>query len=587
VTHDAPEVCASPSRGGAPLAARRRRGVPPRLSLVLAVFMLSMGPGCGRHDKPTAPPPDAVTPPKAGEPRAPTEAAADRQATSADLGTAEARGKEIYQKGISQSGGEISAVLGGSATAVPASVLACVNCHGQDGIGKPEGGIEPPAITWAELTKARGPSHPSGRPRPAYDQIGLGRAITMGRDAGGRAMDVAMPRYRLGHADLADLLAYLGRLGTERDPGISETALRVGVRLPPGRLPDLRRAVREPLTAYFDDVNRAGGLYGRRIELVFDESPDISGGGGGPQADLAGRRDVFAHVATFIAGAEVEAIEAVARSRVPLIGPLTLYPQTGFPLNRYVFYVYSGVDEQAAVLARFAAGRQPLPSRTAAILSSDEPQIARILPAVQQAFRDLKLELVDAPTLTTGAVDFRDVVGRLSSRGVAVVLILDAARRADEVLAAAEQADWHPIVLIPGPLAGRRLFEASPGFAGRIFLSFPVLPAAPQRDRPGLYGRLSERYRLPDGHKATQMEVLSAAAIFVEGLKRAGREVSRESLVERLEGLYEFTDGLDRPVTYGPNRRIGCPGSYVVGVDLRNKTLVPIGEWIEPGAEPR
>jgi ABC-type branched-subunit amino acid transport system substrate-binding protein len=503
------------------------------------------------------------------------------------LESAEARGKEIYLKGISRSGGQISAVLGGSDTTVPASVLACVNCHGHGGIGKPEGGIEPPAITWAELIKPRGASHPSGRPRPAYNQAGLGRAIAMGLDPGGRVLDVAMPRYRFTHSDLADLIAYLRRLGTEHDGGISETALRVGVRLPPRWLPDLRRAVREPLTAFFDDVNGAGGLYGRRIEVVFEEPPDAPSGGGRPDTDSWGHGDVFVYVAPFIAGAEAVAVEAAARSRVPLIGPLTLYPQTGFPLNRYVFYVYSGVDEQAAVLAKFAAGWQRSVPRTAAILSSDEPYIARILPAVEQAFRDSKLELVETPPLSSGAVDLRDVVGRISSRRVAVVLVLDADLRADELLAAADRADWHPLVLIPGPLAGRQLFEAPSGFAGRIFLSFPVLPTASRRDGPGLHDRLAARYRLPEGHKATQLEVLSAAAILVEGLKRAGRDVSREELGQRLEGLYQFADGLDRPVTYGPSRRIGSPGAYVVGVDLRNKTLVPVGDWIEPGADPR
>jgi hypothetical protein len=142
-------------------------------------------------------------------------------------------------------------------------------------------------------------------------------------------------------------------------------------------------------------------------------------------------------------------------------------------------------------------------------------------------------------------------------------------------------------VLIPGPLAGRQVFESPPGFAGRIYLSFPILPTAVRRDGRSLYDRLSARYRLPEAQMATQLEVLSAAAILVEGLKRAGRDVSREALVDRLEGLYQFAEGLDRPMTYGPNRRVGSPGAYVVGVDLTNKALVRVGDWIEPGPDPQ
>jgi ABC-type branched-subunit amino acid transport system substrate-binding protein len=557
------------------------------LCLVLVVSLLPSGPGCGRHDPPSASAHDATSPLRGAESRAPSRPSGGRQAAAGSEESPEARGKKIYLKGTSRSGGEISAALGGSDTTVPASVLACVNCHGHEGIGKPEGGIEPPVITWKELTRPRGVSHPSGRPRPAYTRLELGRAITIGLDPGGRPLDIGMPRYRLTHSDLADLLAYLQRLGTELDPGLRETTLRVGVLLPPRRLEDLQRAVQEPLTAFFEEVNRAGGFYGRQIEVIFEASPDLPSGGGRPDADYIGRGDVFAYIAPYIAGAEVEAAEAAARSRAPLIGPLTLYPQTGFPLNRYVFYVYSGVDEQAAVLAKFAAGRQPSPPLSAAIFSSDEPHVKSILPAVERALRDLKVELVGTPALSIGAVDFHAFVGRLASRHVSVVLVLDAGRRVDELLAAADRANWHPLVLIPGPLAGRQLFEAPPGFAGRIYLSFPILPTASGRYGPVLRDRLAARHRLPAGHKATQLQVLSAAAIFVEGLKRAGRDVSREQLVERLEGLYEFTDGLDRPVTYGPNRRVGSPGAYVLGVDLRQKTLVSVGDWIEPRTDTR
>jgi hypothetical protein len=83
------------------------------------------------------------------------------------------------------------------------------------------------------------------------------------------------------------------------------------------------------------------------------------------------------------------------------------------------------------------------------------------------------------------------------------------------------------------------------------------------------------------------LEVLSAAVILTEGLNRAGRDISREELVERLQGLYKFTKDLDQPVAYGPNRRIGFPGAYVVGVDLRNKTLVQVGDWVSPGSDSR
>jgi len=70
--------------------------------------------------------------------------------------------------------------------------------------------------------------------------------------------------------------------------------------------------------------------------------------------------------------------------------------------------------------------------------------------------------------------------------------------------------------------------------------------------------------------------------VLVEGLKRVGREVRREKLIEALEGLYAFQTGLIPPLTYGPNRRVGILGASVVAVDLAAQRLVPANAWIEP-----
>src|ERR1043166_7556827 len=92
----------------------------------------------------------------------------------------ESRGKEIYLLGTSKSGKDILAYIGDSSLEVPASSMACANCHGMAGHGKSEGGIDPSNITWEALTKPYGVTHASGRKHPAYtarvrDAVRLGQ----------------------------------------------------------------------------------------------------------------------------------------------------------------------------------------------------------------------------------------------------------------------------------------------------------------------------------------------------------------------------------------------------------------------------
>lgn len=156
-----------------------------------------------------------------------------------------AGGEQIYREGLSPRGTPITANVG-SGDALPAALLPCVNCHGADGRGRSEGGVRPADISPAALAR---PLQNERRQRPAYDAIRLRRAITMGIDAGGQPLDLAMPRYGLSLADAQDLQTYLAQLDQRHEPGVTDQRLRIGVR-------------GAALTAPAQEI------YGRRVELV-------------------------------------------------------------------------------------------------------------------------------------------------------------------------------------------------------------------------------------------------------------------------------------------------------------------------------
>ena len=60
------------------------------------------------------------------------------------------------------------------------------------------------------------------------------------------------------------------------------------------------------------------------------------------------------------------------------------------------------------------------------------------------------------------------------------------------------------------------------------------------------------------GKENTALAGAVAAIIAVEGLKKAGRNLSREGFVEAMESIKGFTTmGLTAPVTFGPNQHHG------------------------------
>lgn len=494
----------------------------------------------------------------------------------------EKRGKEVYLRGTSASGQEIMAYLGEASLEVPASTMTCAGCHGFDGQGKPEGGVTPSNITWEALTKSYGVTHASGRKHPPYTERAVELALTRGLDpAGNRLMNV-MPRYQMSRADMADLVAYLKRLGTDRDPGLTDTAIRVGMLVPArGALAEMGGAIKSVVAAYFEEVNSQGGIYNRKIELKLTETGDSPAATSASVERLIRDEQIFALSSAMIAGADREIATLVHNSEVPLVAPFTLYPPVSAPVNRQVFYLLSGIDDQARALVVFAAQKFPDKSATrAAIVYPDSDVNASVAVAIDDQSRLAGWSVPGRVRYARGSFDAATVAKELSAKNVNAVFLLGGSDDARALWAAADKLNWSPALYLPGAMTGKDILDAPPAFKDKIFLSFPSVPADIKPAGLENFRALAAKYKLPQAHIAAQISAYVSAQLLVEGLKRAGRDLSREKLIAALEGLYEYETGLTPRLTYGPNRRVGASGAYIVSVDVEKKQFVPASGWI-------
>jgi ABC-type branched-subunit amino acid transport system substrate-binding protein len=495
----------------------------------------------------------------------------------------EKRGKEIYLRGTSASGREIMAYLGEASLEVPASTMTCAGCHGFDGQGKPEGGVAPSNITWEALTKSYGVTHASGRKHPPYTERAIEFALTRGLDPAGHRLSNVMPRYAMSREDLTDLTAYLKRLGTDRDAGLTDTSIRVGMLVPAkGALAEMGQAIKSVVSAYFEEVNSQGGIYNRKIELKLTETGDTPAATTASVERLIRDEQIFALSSAMIAGADREIATLAHNSEVPLVAPFTLYPPQSAPVNRQVFYLLSGIDDQARALVLFAAQKSPDKSATrAAILYPDSEVNVGVAAAIDEQSKLAGWSVPGRVKYARGSFNAATVAKELSAKNVNAVFLLGGSDDARALWAEAEKLNWSPALYLPGAMTGKDILDAPRAFKDKIFLSFPSVPADIKPAGLDNFRALAAKYKLPQGHIAAQISAYVSAQLLVEGLKRAGRDLSREKLIGALEGLYEYETGLTPRLTYGPNRRVGAAGAYIVSVDVEKKQFVPASGWID------
>ena len=504
-----------------------------------------------------------------------------RASSQAPLALQESRGKQIYVHGTSPSGNEILAYFGASWLEMPGSAMACANCHGLDALGKLEDGVNPSNLTWKALTKPYGLKYADGRQHPPYTERTLELAVTQGTDPAGNNLLSVMPRYRMSRQDLADLIAYLKHVETDRDPGISDNKIVIGTAVPSqGTLADMGQAVKAVTSAFFEELNSQGGIYGRRFELKFVETADKPSATRANIERLLKDEQIFAMTGALIAGSEKEIISLMAQQEVPLIGPLTLYPQIGFPLNRQIFYLLCGIDGQARTLIEFAV-KQPEFKNPGIVVVYPQNEInASVLEAIEDQSKKEGLSPPQAYPYVAGRFDAAETIKELDHASRGVVFFLGNSDEALSFMREAAKLGWFPSIFLPSASDGTGMFIAPIGFNGKVFLSFPTSPADQSAEGIAEFRALAEKYNLPSHHLAAQMLAYSAAKILVEALKSAGKDLSREKLIRALEGLYEYQTGLTPAITYGPNRRIGAMGAYVVTIDLKEKQFLPASGWI-------
>jgi ABC-type branched-subunit amino acid transport system substrate-binding protein len=495
-----------------------------------------------------------------------------------ELTPQELAGKRLYREGVGASGASVAARVGIDASPIPGSAVPCANCHGADGLGRPEGAVVPSVITWSELTKPYGHLHERGRRHPPFDVEHLGRAVTEGVDPAGNRLDRTMPRYALGREDIDNLAAYLKRLEHDADRGVHADRVRVGTLLPlAGPLGETGRQVQRVLAAYFDELNEAGGLYGRRVELVEVEHGRDRAETLARAKSLVAAGDVVALVAPIVPGADEELARLADAQRLPVVAPLGASDAAG--PARYTFHVQSGVREQVRTLVAYAAGAFTIAGRPVTVIVPDDPARARLADALAAQCEEERCGRVVMHRHAPGAFDADAALTAHANGGAPVVFFLGDDADLAAFLRAADARGAYTHVLVPGPLGARAAAQAPAGFDGRILLAYPNAPGAALTPGNALQA-LRARHALPDTALAAQASAYAAAALLTEGLRRSGKDVSREKLVGALESLRSFDVAATPPVSFGPGRRIGALGGYVVALDRGRGGFRPVSPWM-------
>ena len=332
---------------------------------------------------------------------------------------------------------------------------------------------------------------------------------------------------------------------------------------------DTGNATRAVLTAYFDDLNQMGGIYGRRVVLRFAAS-DV-----GNTATLKNARrllsaPVFAMVAPFAPGAEKDLAALAHSSNVPLVGLLALSVPDE-PANREVFYLLPGYEQLEQELMRFATVQRRVAAEKAAVIFADDNLRNSVSAAMRATWHELSASAPAEYVLPARSSD--QLAGELKGRGTDTIFFVGGGEQLSQWIHAADLLAWAPRMFVLGPLLDQAILNAPVRFQGKIFAAYPQLQ--PEMGGVDEFEDFLARHKLAADHRLIQISAYCAAKVLNDALTRAGRNLTREKLILSLEELRDFKTGMLPGITFGPNRRIGSTRAEIVCVDLATHSFQP------------
>jgi ABC-type branched-subunit amino acid transport system substrate-binding protein len=347
-------------------------------------------------------------------------------------------------------------------------------------------------------------------------------------------------------------LAFAGAACAE--PGISADKIIIGQAAGfTGSVAGTVKELTAGAQAYFDSVNAKGGIHGRKIVLEsmddgFDpkRSPDVF-------KKLIEEKNVFAMFLSRGTPTNEAAYPVLEAAKVPLIGPSTGAMSMYNPPRKYMFPVRASYHSETF---KIVPQLMNMGINRIAILYVDDSFGKDGLAGVQQAMKDNKLTPVAVVSHVRGATKLEESVAAIAKTDPQAVIMITLADAGVAFVKQMKATGRSPMFLTLSNNSSntfiKNLGEDGWGVAVSQVSPYPFSGTMPitKEFQDLIKGKQDV------GASYSSMEGFIAAKVLVEGLRRAGKQPTREKLIAGLESLKQFDlGGLD--VTYGPDLRIG------------------------------
>jgi len=338
------------------------------------------------------------------------------------------------------------------------------------------------------------------------------------------------------------------------ETGISERQVLVGEFAAfSGPAAQLGERLKIGIEACFKTVNGQGGVNGRQLKLVTRDDGYEPDKAKVAVKQLIEEDKVFALIGSVGTPTGIAAVPILTQAKVPIVGMFTGAEALRVPFNREVFHVRGSYFDETERMVQHLTS---LGLKKIAVFYQDDAYGKAGLEGVERALARRQLKPVAIAPVQRNTVNVQKALDTLLPPQPDGIVQISAYKTCAAFIKQARAkgygGQFFNVSFVGSKALADELGDAGAGVVITQVVPFPFSTSIP-------IVREYQRVMTQAGQKEVDFSSLEGyitARVFVEGLKRAGRNPTRDSLIAALETIRDWDMG-GFTVGYGPQDHIG------------------------------
>jgi branched-chain amino acid transport system substrate-binding protein len=305
---------------------------------------------------------------------------------------------------------------------------------------------------------------------------------------------------------------------------------------------------------YFDSINEQGGVFGRKIEIVTADDKYE------PQLAVENTKRflqndsvfaLFGYVGTPTSNAVVPLFTS---AKVIFFAPFTGAQSLREPFNRQIFNIRAGYFEETEHLVDQLS---KLGIKNIAVFYQNDAYGQTGLDGVQRALKKRNMAVVETATVERNSTDVRAAVAKLLPKRPDAIIQISAyascAALIKEMKKAGYTGQFHNVSFVGSQALASALGADGVGVGVSQVVPFPWRQSNTVVSE---YGKALKKAGNAEPNFSS-LEGFIAAKVFVEGLRRAGPDLTREKFIRALESINLSNYDIGFPVSFSATDHSG------------------------------